>query len=92
MRNPADTLIESKQAAENAGHVDTAAGYTKNPFSGQLNNFAVEPKSYVQEHRRIGFTSYAELVNGRAAMIGFASLVIIELLAGQPFVSLITSI
>ncbi len=92
MRNPADTLIEPNRAAETPDQIDTAAGYTKNPYSGQLNNFAVEPELYTQQTRRLGFTPYAELINGRAAMIGFASLVLIELATGQPFVSLLGSL
>jgi Chlorophyll A-B binding protein len=47
---------------------------------GKMNNFAVEPKMYVQENPRIGFTEYAELLNGRLAMIGFTSLLIVEIL------------
>ncbi len=47
---------------------------------GKMNNFAVEPKMYVQENPRIGFTEYAELLNGRLAMIGFTSLLIVEVL------------
>ncbi len=45
---------------------------------GVLNNFAVEPKMYVDDTDKAGFTTYAELLNGRLAMIGFASLLILE--------------
>ncbi len=85
MNNPANT-------AKTQDHIDTQAGYTKNPFSGQLNNFAVEPDPYPQATRRLGFTTFAERVNGRAAMIGFASLMIIEVLTGQSLMSLISSL
>jgi hypothetical protein len=37
---------------------------------GKLNNFAIEPKMYVDENPRTGFTSYAEVLNGRLAMLG----------------------
>ncbi len=50
---------------------------------GVLNNFAVEPKMYVEETQKAGFTPYAELLNGRLAMIGFASLLIIEIATGH---------
>lgn len=50
---------------------------------GKMNNFAVEPKVYVQENPRVGFTPYAELLNGRLAMIGFVSLLILEMITGH---------
>ncbi|MFN9648983.1 MAG: chlorophyll a/b-binding protein [Pseudanabaena sp.] len=50
---------------------------------GILNNFAIEPKMYVEESNKAGFTPYAELLNGRLAMIGFASLLILELSTGH---------
>ena len=37
---------------------------------------------------RFGFNRYAEKFNGRAAMIGFAALVIIEFLTGQSPIAL----
>ena len=40
----------------------------------RLNNFAVEPKVYVDETAKLGWTKYAEIINGRFAMIGFVSL------------------
>jgi hypothetical protein len=50
---------------------------------GKMNNFAVEPDVYVQEESRAGFTAYAERLNGRLAMIGFVSLLILEIATGQ---------
>ena len=50
---------------------------------GVLNNFAVEPKMYVEETQKSGFTPYAELLNGRLAMIGFVSLLILEFSTGH---------
>ncbi len=50
---------------------------------GKLNTFAVEPTVYVQENPRVGFTEYAEKFNGRAAMIGFASLLLLEIFTGH---------
>ncbi|MGD1852606.1 MAG: chlorophyll a/b-binding protein [Leptolyngbyaceae cyanobacterium] len=35
---------------------------------------------------KMGFSRYAELLNGRLAMIGFISAVIVELLTGQGLV------
>lgn len=51
---------------------------------GKLNNFALEPKIYVDEQGdRTGFTPYAELLNGRLAMIGFISLMALEVFTGH---------
>jgi hypothetical protein len=58
------------------------SSYTVNE-RGVLNNFAVEPKMYVEESEKAGFTPYAELLNGRLAMIGFASLLIMEVATGH---------
>ena len=59
---------------------------------GKLNNFAVEPKMYVQENPRTGFTTYAEVLNGRLAMIGFVSLLALEAFSGHGLVDFITSL
>lgn len=37
----------------------------------------------------IGFTMYAELINGRAAMIGFVSALAIELFTGRGLLDLL---
>ena len=50
---------------------------------GRLNNYAIEPKMYVEEEPRVGFTEYAEMLNGRLAMIGFVSLIVLEVLTGH---------
>ncbi len=59
---------------------------------GRLNNFAIEPKMYVDEESRVGFTQYAERLNGRLAMIGFISLIGLELFTGKGLVALLTSL
>jgi hypothetical protein len=56
---------------------------------GVLNNFAVEPKMYVDDSDRAGFTPYAELLNGRLAMIGFISLLILEASTGHGLIWLL---
>lgn len=57
----------------------TVKGYTTEENS-RLNNFAVEPKMYVDNSSRTGFTEYAEKLNGRLAMIGFTSLLAMEVI------------
>ncbi|ELR97642.1 chlorophyll a/b-binding protein [Gloeocapsa sp. PCC 73106] len=50
---------------------------------GRLNNYAIEPKMYVDSTQQFGFNQYAEKINGRFAMIGFVSLIGFELIAHQ---------
>ncbi len=65
--------------------------YTVNE-RGQLNNFAIEPKMYVDESVNTGFTKYAEKLNGRMAMIGFVSLIATEVLTGHSLIGWLTSL
>ncbi|MEH2154417.1 high light inducible protein [Nostoc sp.] len=69
----------------------TRKGFTINK-RGQLNRFAIEPKVYVDETPRIGFTKYAEKLNGRLAMIGFVSLIALEIFTGQGLIGLVTNL
>ncbi|MEH2407324.1 high light inducible protein [Nostoc sp.] len=60
---------------------------------GKLNNFAIEPRVYIDEQGdRTGFTPFAELLNGRLAMIGFVSLIALEVLTGHGIVGILTSL
>ena len=59
---------------------------------GLANNFAIEPKMYLQESPRTGFTSEAEKLNGRLAMIGFVSLIVLEILSGDGLAGFIASL
>ncbi len=60
---------------------------------GKMNNFAVEPRVYVDaEGNRTGFTAYAELLNGRLAMIGFVSLIALEVFTGHGVFGLLRSL
>lgn len=59
---------------------------------GRLNNYAIEPKMYVDQTKQFGFNRYAEKMNGRFAMIGFISLVAFEVLTGQGLVSWFTNL
>lgn len=60
---------------------------------GKMNNFAVEPKVYIDEQGdRTGFTPYAELLNGRLAMIGFISLIVLEVFTGHGVLGVLRSL
>ncbi|HLO48183.1 MAG TPA: chlorophyll a/b-binding protein [Kamptonema sp.] len=67
-----------------------ARSYTDN--QGLLNNFAIEPKMYVDESVSTGFTEYAEKMNGRFAMIGFVSLLAVEVLTGHSLVGFLKDV
>jgi hypothetical protein len=59
---------------------------------GKMNNFAIEPTVYVDNEPRIGFTPYAERLNGRLAMIGFVSLLALEVSTKHGLISWLTNI
>ncbi len=59
---------------------------------GRLNNYAIEPEMYVDDTSRVGFTEYAETLNGRLAMIGFVSLVLFEATTGMTLVEFFQSL
>ncbi|AUT04310.1 high light inducible protein [Nostoc sp. CENA543] len=66
-------------------------GFTMNEL-GQLNNFAIEPKVYVDQTPRVGFTEYAEKLNGRLAMLGFVALIAVEVITGQGLIGWLTNL
>jgi Chlorophyll A-B binding protein len=57
---------------------------------GKMNNFAIEPKVYIDDEARTGFTPYAERLNGRLAMIGFVSLLALEISTKHGLISWLT--
>ena len=66
-------------------------GYTTEE-GNRLNNFAIEPKMYVDGTASTGFTKHAEKINGRLAMIGFVSLLAFEAITGQGLIGWLTSL
>jgi hypothetical protein len=69
----------------------TTRGYSVEE-GDRLNNFAIEPKVYVDDTPRTGWTQYAENLNGRLAMIGFVSLLAVEALSGQSLIGWFTNL
>ncbi|CAN1210337.1 chlorophyll a/b-binding protein [Tumidithrix helvetica PCC 7403] len=67
------------------------SGYTLNN-DGILNNYAIEPQVYLEEAVQAGFTPYAELLNGRLAMIGFVSLLAMEIVTGHGLIWWLTNV
>jgi hypothetical protein len=59
---------------------------------GRLNNYAIEPKMYVDQKQQLGFNKYSEQLNGRLAMIGFISLLGFEALTGQGLITWLTNL
>lgn len=59
---------------------------------GKMNNFAIEPTVYVDDEQRTGFTPYAERLNGRLAMIGFVSLLALEVSTKHGLITWLTHI
>jgi Chlorophyll A-B binding protein len=59
---------------------------------GLLNNFAIEPEMYVTDQPEFGFTKHAELLNGRLAMIGFISLLALEVFTGHGLIGFFLSL
>jgi hypothetical protein len=68
------------------------ASRTFTDSDGRENVFALEPKMYLAEGPQAGFTEYAEKINGRLAMIGFVSLLAMEVLTGHGIVGFITGL
>ena len=58
----------------------------------RLNNFAIEPTVYVDETVQAGWTEYAEKMNGRFAMIGFVSLLAMEVITGHGIIGWLGSL
>lgn len=59
---------------------------------GRLNNYAIEPKMYVDQKQQFGFNKYSEQLNGRLAMIGFLALLGFEALTGQGLITWLTNL
>ena len=59
---------------------------------GRINIYAIEPQMYVTEETQFGFTPYVELLNGRLAMIGFVSLLALEIFTGHGIIGFLTGL
>ena len=80
-------MQEKDTQIENQNDDFTNASSTDNTYSKWVDNQGDEVKNV------FGFNSSAELVNGRAAMIGFAMLILTELVfGGRPVTSSIFGI
>ncbi|MDB9372668.1 chlorophyll a/b-binding protein [Nodularia sphaerocarpa] len=69
----------------------TSKGFKINEL-GERNKVAIEPKVYVDQTPRAGFTQYAEKLNGRLAMIGFVSLIAVEVITGHGLIGWLTNL
>ncbi|MGR3275974.1 high light inducible protein [Acaryochloris sp. 'Moss Beach'] len=59
---------------------------------GYVNSFAVEPKTSVQEEPVFGFNKNAERISGRLAMVGFMSILLLELATNVNFIQIVTGV
>jgi hypothetical protein len=59
---------------------------------GRANVYAIEPTMYVDETQQFGFNEYAEKLNGRLAMIGFVSALIVEIVTGHGVIGWLTNL
>ncbi len=50
-----------------------------------------KPQMYVMQQPQLGFTEYAEKLNSRLAMIGFVSLIVVEVITGHGAIRFLTS-
>ena len=80
-------MKEQKSPTENQNKDFTNSSSTENEYTKWVDNQGDEVKNV------FGFNSGAELVNGRAAMIGFLMLILTELVfSGRPVTSSIFGI
>ena len=59
---------------------------------GRQNIYAVEPRMYVSNDSQFGFNRQSELLNGRLAMIGFVSLLVLEVATGHGLIGFLSSL
>lgn len=65
------------------------SGFTSDE-RGYTNSFAVEPKTSVQQEPVFGFNKNAERISGRLAMVGFTSILLLELATHLNFIQIVT--
>ncbi|MBI1241106.1 chlorophyll a/b-binding protein [Umezakia ovalisporum] len=69
----------------------TSKGFKINKVS-KRDQLAVQQKVYVNETPKVGFTEYAEKLNGRLAMIGFVALIAVEAITGNGLIGWLTNL
>ncbi len=57
----------------------------------KLNNLAAS-QMYVTQQSQLALTEYGEKLNGRLAMIGFVSLLVVEILTGHGAIAFLNSL
>lgn len=81
-REGGEPPTEPARAATASSSIDTRKGFAVDR-NGLVNNYPITPDPYLQKEPRFGFTRFAEIWNGRLAMIGFAASVLTELITGK---------
>jgi hypothetical protein len=81
-RESEQILANPYREDESRKSLDTKKGFAVDR-DGRVNNYSIRPAPYLQNEPRFGFTRFAEIWNGRLAMVGFAASIITELIAGR---------
>ena len=63
---------------------------TKLQEENKLNSTDFEQQETIDEINKVGFTRYAEVINGRLAMVGFMALLAIAILSKHGVISLVS--
>lgn len=74
--------IPSEQSKTAEQSLNTQKGFAVDQ-NGLVNNYPITPKPYLQKEPRFGFTRFAEIWNGRLAMLGFMASILTELITGR---------
>jgi len=79
---PAEVQASARRYGSSFLESPKVAGYVVND-EGLIDAYSIEPAIYIDDAQHAGFTVFAEKLNGRLAMIGFVSLLAMEVLTGH---------
>jgi hypothetical protein len=88
---PAEVQASMRRNGDRALDTELVKGYTVND-EGLIDTYTIEPAMYIDETDRAGFTPFAEKLNGRLAMIGFVSLLAMEVITGHGLIWWLTNV
>ena len=77
-------MTSPEENSSNKKDLNKEITYSENSNSEDINNIQ---RIEIDKNYTFGWSSYSEKTNGRFAMIGFAAIIIIELLSQKPFLN-----